>query len=162
MKTLSSLIVVLTLVSGLAASQPAQAQVKIAFKSSFSGLYVRAGVGPNSGLSAWSPRVFQDGWERFEYVPSAGNRFRLRSLKSGLYVTVYPDGYLHATHADDVFPNSTLFEFISLDGGDFAIRSVSNGKYVRAGVGPYSRLAAVATKVYPRGWERFRWERLRD
>ncbi len=42
-------------------------------------------------------------------------------------------------------------------GQRLSLTSVQSGRYVRAGVGPDTKLAAVSTRAVPNGWEAFEW-----
>lgn len=70
---------------------------KMAFRSR-DGLFVRAGVGPNTHLAASSAHI--RGWETFEIVRVSASKFAIKSVQNGLYVSLGPDGRLAAVSAD--------------------------------------------------------------
>lgn len=70
---------------------------KVAFRAR-SGLFVRAGIGPDTHLGATSPHI--RGWEKFEIVRLSASKFAIRSAQNGLFVRLGPDGRLAAVSED--------------------------------------------------------------
>ena len=130
---------------------PVVADKVVALKSVQNCKYVRAGMGKESYLAAFSRGVGI--WEKFKLINFGNGVYALRSLKSGKYVRTGIGNKSYLAANSDKVEAWERFHLVSLGGGQFALQSLQNKRYVRAGMGKESYLAAYNNHIY--GWEKF-------
>ncbi len=125
----------------------------ISLRETTSGNFVRAGIGGDSVLGAVSQAV--SAWETFVVEPLGGSKVALKSLQSGLFVSVgtdYSNELLTATAA--AITTSATFEWIQPSASTVSLQA-SNGHFV--GLTPSGRLQAAAGPAVEFAFDHSAW-----